>query len=77
MTCYGINKQARKTSAKWFQLPSDSELRAKSVFTEKAFPNEKISRILPNATIENNYNSRGLRQGCRRKTAAMPTTGRH
>lgn len=49
-----VNKQARKSSAKWFQLPSDSELRAHSVFTEKDFSDEELGRIVPNSEAERN-----------------------
>jgi len=40
-----INKQARKTSDGWLQLPSDSVLRARSVLTEKDFSNELLGII--------------------------------
>ena len=44
-----VNKQARKSSAKWFQLPSDSDLRAHSVLTEKDFSNEELGVIIPDS----------------------------
>ena len=47
-----VNKQARKASAKWFQLPSDSELRARSVLTEKDFSGEKLGRIISQPDTE-------------------------
>jgi hypothetical protein len=42
-----INKQARKESARWLQLPGDSTLRARSVLTEKDFSGEELGRIVP------------------------------
>ena len=47
-----VNKQARKTSAKWFQLPSDSELRARSILTEKDFSGEELGKIIPDAAAK-------------------------
>lgn len=49
-----VNKQARKTSAKWFQLPSDSELRARSILTEKDFSGEELGRIVPDRSAKVN-----------------------
>ena len=41
-----VNKQARKSSAKWLQLPPDSDLRAHHVLTEKDFQGEKLGEIV-------------------------------
>ena len=47
-----VNKQARKSSAKWFQLPSDSDLRAAHVLTEKDFTAEQLGKIVQDAPAE-------------------------
>ena len=43
------NKQARDSYSKWLQLPPDSELRARSILTEKDFSGEELGRIIPEA----------------------------
>lgn len=52
-----VNKSARKASAKWFQLPPDSALRAHSVLTEKDFSGEELGTIVPNSSAERNGGS--------------------
>lgn len=42
-----VNKQARKESARWLQLPGDSTLRARRVLTEKDFSDEQLGHIIP------------------------------
>lgn len=47
-----INKQARKESARWLQLPGDSTLRARRVLTEKDFSDEQLGHIIPYSAPE-------------------------
>ena len=47
-----INKQARKESARWLQLPGDSTLRARNVLTEKDFTDEQLGRIISNSAAQ-------------------------
>lgn len=62
-----INKQARKSSARWLQLPSDSDLRARSVLTEKDFSGEQLGEIIakPDGVVNNgrNKNESGDQRG--------------
>ena len=44
-----VNKEARRRSARWLQLPGDSKLRAQSVLTEKDFSDKELGRIIPKA----------------------------
>ena len=44
-----VNKQARRESARWLQLPGDSSLRAHQVLTEKDFSAEQLGAIVDDA----------------------------
>ena len=47
-----VNKQARRESARWLQLPGDSSLRARGVLTENDFTAEQLGVILPQSASD-------------------------